>query len=185
MKISEILTKHAWKTSGLPHGTDKNRCRKWGHCYGWAYDHIFKPFDRNGKLDIMEVGIEYGGSLLAWKEFFPNANVSGIDILDRVENKVPGVEYIICDVKEFKPNKEYDIVIDDGSHRLNDVLCTVRNFKLKLGGVMVIEDCKVSGHWYEAIKKRTKYSIEAIDLREIYKQHDDFLIVLRNYGYYQ
>ena len=133
----------------------------------------------------MEVGIEYGGSLLAWKEFFPNANVAGLDIVDKVEKKIPGIEYIICDVKEFKPKKEYDIVIDDGSHKLNDVLCTVRNFKLKVGGVMILEDVQRKDYWLKHITSSTKHSIETIDLKKMHGQHDDFLIVLRNYGYYQ
>ena len=182
MKISEILTKYAWKSDG-EHGTDKNRCKKWGHCYGLAYDNIFKSFDRNSKLDIIEIGIEFGGSLIAWKEFFPNANVTGIDIEDKVPKKRDNIEYIISDFKDLKIKKEYDIVIDDGSHRLSDVVKAVKKFKLKVGGVMIIEDCKAPAHWFEKIKKNTKYTIELIDLREMYGQSDDYLIILRNYGY--
>ena len=181
MKISEILTKLGGDGE---FSTDKNRCRKWGHCYGKAYDHIFKSFDRKAKLDIVEVGTEWGASLLAWRMFFPNANITGIDIVDMVKDKLPDVEYIISDVKDFKPEKEFDIVIDDGSHKLSDVLHTVWHLRLKVGGVMIIEDCQAPDHWYEKIRKNTTYSIETIDLRHIYKQHDDFLIVLRNYGYH-
>ena len=183
MKISEILTKYAW-TSDNTHGTDKNRCKKWGHCYGKAYDHIFEKFNKDDKLDIVEIGIEYGASLIAWKEFFPNANVAGIDIEDKVKNKRDNIEYIISDFKDAEVKKEYDIVIDDGSHRLSDVIKAMKKFKLKEGGVMIIEDCKAPAHWFEKIKKNTKYTIELIDLREMYKTHDDYLIVLRNYGYF-
>lgn len=179
--ISDILTKYK---DGFG-STDKNRCKKWGHCYGWAYDHIFKSFDKEAKLDLIEIGAEWGASLLAWREFFPNANIAGVDIVDKIEIKRPDIEYIFSDVKNLKPTKEYDIVIDDGSHRLSDVLYVVNNFKLKVGGVMVIEDCQAPDHWFKAIKENTRYSIEIIDLRTIYGQHDDFLIVLRNYGYYQ
>jgi len=182
MKISEILTKYAYK-SDCEHGTDKNRCKKHGHCYGLAYDNIFKHFDKNAELDLIEIGTEFGGSLIAWKEFFPNANVTGIDIEDKVEKKRENIKYVISDVKNFKPEKEYDIVIDDGSHRLSDVVYTVKNFKLKPEGVMIIEDCQAPEHWFEKIRKNTNYSIELIDLRELYKQPDDFLIILRNYGY--
>jgi len=182
MRISELLTKYAY-TSDNEHGTDKNRCKKWGHCYGLAYDHIFEKFDKNDKIDIIEVGTEYGASLIAWKEFFPNANVAGIDIVDRAENKRADIEYIISDVKDLKPEKEYDIVIDDGSHKLSDVIHTVKNFKLKVGGIMIIEDCQAPQHWFEKIRKNTNHTIELIDLRKVYGQHDDYLIVLRRYGY--
>ena len=182
MRISEILTKYI-SDNKKKHGTDKNKCDKLSHCYGLAYDGIFKPFDRNAELDIIEIGIEFGDSLLAWKEFFPNANISGIDIKDKVENKRNDIEYIFIDVRDFKPSKEYDIVIDDGSHKLKDVIYTVKNFKLKRGGVMIIEDCQAPNHWFEAIKKNTKYSIECIDLRQVNKRYDDYLIILRNHGY--
>lgn len=172
--VSQILSQYK---------TDKNLCRKGAHCYGLAYDQLLKPFDRFAQLDIIEIGTEYGESLLAWKEYFPNANITGIDIEDKVANRNQYIEYIISDIKNFKPDKEFDIVIDDGSHKLSDVLYTVKNFKLKVGGIMVIEDCQAPVHWYEAIKNNTKYSIESIDLRDIYSQRDDFLIVLRNYGY--
>ena len=80
------------------------------------------------------------------------------------------------------PEKEYDIVIDDGSHQLEDVLCTVEKFKLKEGGMMILEDCSHPHYWIRKIKNRTLYSIEAIDFRRLYQQKDNFMIVLRNYG---
>lgn len=175
-KISQILSDY---------GTDKNLFHKNAHCYGLAYDRLFRSFDKNAELDIIEIGIEHGDSLLAWREFFPNASITGIDIKDTVGNKMKDIKYVISDVKDYKPNKEYDIVIDDGSHKLSDVMYTVRSFKLKIGGIMVIEDCQAPNHWFEKIRKSTKYAIETIDMRKVNNQHDDFLIVLRNYGYYQ
>ena len=181
MKISEILDKYG--TCSEEKGTDKNFGGKNGHCYGKAYDKIFANFKQNDELDIIEVGTEYGKSLLAWREFFPNANIAGIDIEDKVENKIDDIEYIITNIKDFEPKKEYDIVIDDGSHKLDDVIQTVRKFKLKEGGVMIIEDCQKPDHWFEEIKKNTNYSIEIIDLRKVNGKSDDYLIVLRNYNY--
>lgn len=181
MKISEILTELGGKNK--VYSTDKNRCGKYAHCYGKAYDHLFAPFDREAELDIIEIGIEYGPSLEAWKRFFPNANVVGVDIEDKAVKKLPGIDYIISDVKDMKPEKPFDIVIDDGSHKLRDVKHVVENFELKVGGLMVIEDCQAPDHWFEAVRKRTKYSIELIDLRDLYNSRDDFMIALHNYGY--
>ena len=53
MKISEILT----KLKDGPRSTDKNRCKKWGHCYGLAYDNIFRSFDRKELLFDEATGI--------------------------------------------------------------------------------------------------------------------------------
>ncbi|MBN1168259.1 hypothetical protein JXA63_00055 [Candidatus Woesebacteria bacterium] len=164
--------------------TDKNLNTKGGHCYGKAYDGLFSSFDRDAELDIIEIGTEYGKSLLAWREFFPNANITGVDIEDKVEKKRKDITYKICDVKDLKPRKRYDIVIDDGSHKLSDVVHVVKNFKLKVGGMMIIEDCQAPHHWLERIKTITNYSIETIDMRKVNGQHDDFMIVVRNYGYF-
>lgn len=180
MKVSEILTRYA-KTPEGKDGTDKNS----RHSYGPVYDYIFRPFENRSDVDIVEIGIRGGWSILAWREFFPKATICGIDIVDPdpIENKIDGVEFIISDVKELKPNKEFDIVIDDGSHKLKDVLHVVENFKLKVGGVMVIEDIQKPDKWLPEIKKATKYSVEYIDLRENKGLHDDSLAVLRNYGF--
>jgi len=60
-KISHILSEYK---------TDKNNNEKRGHCYGKAYDLLFEPFNRLEKLDIIEIGTQYGESLLAWRDFF-------------------------------------------------------------------------------------------------------------------
>lgn len=171
MKISEVLIKYK---------TDKHKNDNSGHCYGFVYDKLFEKFDRETKLEIIEIGTAYGESLLAWYEYFPNANITGIDIVDKVENKRLDINYIISDVNNLKLDKEYDIVIDDGSHKLNDVIYTVENFKLKKNGIMVIEDCQIPNDWLEKIKSVTNYLIEVFDLRNINQRQDDYLIVLRN-----
>lgn len=180
MKLSEILVKYIWLGEGQP-GTDKNRLNK-GHNYGLVYDALFDPF-RDKEIDLIEIGIRHGASLMAWREFFPNAHISGVDIVDLVENKDPTMEYIITDVKKMKPTKRYDIVIDDGSHKIKDILYTIKNFKLKVGGIMIIEDLRAPNHWMDMIREATNYSVEIIDLRGATKKKDNFLVVLRNYGY--
>jgi len=142
------------------------------HHYGDSYDELFSVFDRNAHLKILEIGTQKGWSLIAMKKYFPNAQVSGIDIVDVVEHKRPGIEYIVDDVKNIKDDREYDIVIDDGSHFLEDVLYTVNNFKAKL---MVIEDCQNPEQWLSEIRK-VKPEAYGIDLRGNY---DDYLIVIK------
>lgn len=132
-KISEILAKVE---------TDKISF----HQYGTAYDDIFSKFDRLAPLNILEVGTQKGGSLLAWKEYFPNANVYGVDIIDVVLDKyrTDTVTRIISDIKDWKNDIEWDIVIDDGSHWLPDVIYVISQYsaKLKDKGVIVIEDVR-------------------------------------------
>lgn len=118
----------------------------WHHQYGMAYDALFAKFDRTLPLTILEVGTQKGGSLLAWKEYFPNAHVIGVDIVDVVPEKYRSNEVtrIISDIKDWKTDMRFDIVIDDGSHYLADIVYVISQYCLKLNknGVLIIEDVR-------------------------------------------
>ena len=173
--ISTILKKY---------DTDKDK----GHHYGAAYDKILSPFKREEKLNIIEIGTDKGESLLAWKEYFPNAKITGIDIVDKVSNKNKKINYIISDIKDYKPSENFDIVIDDGSHWLRDVIETVNKFAYKLNknGILVIEDVQDYRVWIPVVatllapflpyNKGYNFEIICCDLRSINNQYDDFLI---------
>lgn len=135
MEIKEILAKY---------DTDKEA----HHHYGDIYNEIFSRFNSEDKLDILEIGTQKGGSLLAWKEYFPNSDVWGVDIVDVVPEKyrLETVTRVISDIKDWKNDKKWDIIIDDGSHFLGDLIFVLSQYviKLKVGGVMIIEDVRNS-----------------------------------------
>lgn len=135
MKISDCLTK-------LGEDTDKI----WHHGYGKAYDELLGKFDRQAKLNILEVGTQRGGTLVAWKEYFPNANVIGVDIVDVVPEKyrVDNVQRIIGDIKKVDFDEGFDIIIDDGSHYLGDMVYVVATqfMLMKDKGVLILEDVR-------------------------------------------
>ena len=164
MKISEILATYS---------TDKVN----GHCYGDFYDDLFSKYDREAPLNILEIGTQKGGSLCAWQDYFPNATITGLDIVDVVkpEYKREGINYITCDVKDYATGQSFDIIIDDGSHFLEDVLIAVKKFKLNKGGVMVVEDVQAPDTWVAEISKIRP--VEVVDLRGVNGNYDDFLIV--------
>lgn len=178
MNISEILSKY---------DTDKNR----EHHYGDAYDYLFRNFDRNAKLNILEIGTQKGESLLAWRECFPNARITGIDIVDLVPNKRDDINYVVMDVNDYKTDEMFDIVIDDGSHWLKDIFHTTLYFSshLKSGGLIVIEDVQKPKLWVEVIVDilnpyldynfNKELQISHNDIRES-SRPDDFLIVIKN-----
>ena len=159
--ISDILAKY---------DTDKVN----GHCYGNVYDSVFSKYDKNAKLKILEVGTQKGGSLCAWQDYFPNAEITGIDIIDVVkpEYRRDTINYIISDIKDWKSDEVYDIVIDDGSHFLEDVLYVVNNIKFKL---LIVEDTQAPDIWVREISKIRP--VQVIDLRHINGNYDDFLII--------
>lgn len=159
--ISKILSKY---------DTDKVT----GHCYGATYDKLFSGFNRSDKLNILEVGTQKGGSLLAWKEYFPNATVTGVDIVDVVlpEYRSKDITYIISDIKDFKTDQMFDIVIDDGSHFIDDVVFVINTYteKLKPRGILIVEDIQNFTAWSK--------KFDLIDLRGINGNYDDVLLVL-------
>ncbi len=161
MKISEILATY---------DTDKVN----GHCYGDFYDDFFDLYDRDAKLKILEIGTQKGGSLCAWQDYFPNAEITGVDIIDVVkpEYKRDSINYVFSDIKEWKSDEEYDIIIDDGSHFLEDVLYVVNNFKYKN---LVVEDTQAPDTWVREISKIRP--VKVADLRGVNGNYDDFLII--------
>lgn len=167
--ISKVLEKY---------DTDKVK----EHTYGPVYDAVFSRFDRFAELNILEIGIQKGGSLKAWRDYFPNARVTGIDIIDEVkpEYRDESINYIFNDVNNYLTDEEFDIVIDDGSHSIDDVLFTVQNFKLKSKGVFIIEDVQKPVYWITQIKEVMKdgWWLEEYDRRGTY---DNFILVLCNY----
>lgn len=147
--------------------TDKAR----EHNYGAAYDELFSAFDRNAPLNILEIGVQKGGSLCVWQDYFPNATITGVDILDEVkpEYRREEITYVTSDIKDWHTGQTFDIIIDDGSHFTEDVAFVIKHFrdKLRPGGIMIIEDIQDASLWQ---------GYELMDLRGNY---DDILLIIR------
>ncbi len=165
---------------------NKNKSDKcYSHSYQIIYDPFFKSFDREDKLDILEVGIEKGGSLLAWKEYFPNANIIGVDIADTRTFKSDDVTFVLSDIKDYKLDREFDIIIDDGSHSNADGMWSIENLSkcLKVGGVLIIEDVQ-EGFMLPFLawgRLNGCYVLHAIDMRRVTQTNDNFLITIQRY----
>lgn len=118
------------------------------HNYTEKYERYFSPF-RNEKIKILEIGIQNGYSLKTWKEYFSNAEIFGVDIVDCKEmnedriNTLKGSQSDTIFLKNM--NEQYgpfDIIIDDGSHYSSDMTITFESLfpLLKRGGLYVVED---------------------------------------------
>jgi Methyltransferase domain len=99
-----------------------------------------------------------GGSLRAWKAYFPNAHIYGIDIQPDTQFSEDRISTFLCNstdaekVSELMASlerKHFDLVIDDGSHAAEDQLQTLKNFfgHVAPKGVYVIEDVAGNGIW--------------------------------------
>lgn len=124
------------------------------------YDPLFAPI-RNKVTNLLEIGIQYGHSLLMWRDFFPNANVYGVDIdttsMITNENRVVTIctnAYDSAFVDTLKDG-HFDIVIDDGPHTFDSMVFFLDNYldKVKPGGYLVLEDI-VDPTWTSSLMSR-------------------------------
>ena len=186
MKISELQ-----KSNSSLYSTDKFT----GHAYGEFYDKLFegKECDR---LNLLEIGINEGGSVRLWHDYLIESEIHGVDI-DNVACRKNRLSYPRLWSKEIDAysenfivwlkmisveiNKFFDIIIDDGSHQLYDQIYALKNFPsyLKSGGILVIEDIP-SGAETEIIKHAPSGgTVEVINLRHVTGRWDDCLITFK------
>lgn len=92
---------------------------------------------------ILEIGVKDGASILAFKEYFPDAEIHGLDLFSEFIPTIEGVKLwtgnqIDYKVLELLRNENFDIIIDDGSHNSRDQMMTF--FGLFNGKHYFIED---------------------------------------------
>ena len=124
------------------HRTDKG---PWRHGYNQCYADVFKDFT---PTKLLEIGVYEGRSLAAWKEIFPDTIIHGLDdfsrnapIVDAARDMfiVEGDSRNKAFVESTMP-KDYDVIIDDGDHRVDSQWATFLNFKDSWSKYYIIED---------------------------------------------
>ena len=130
---------------------------KWSS-YLEVYERLFAPF-RDKPVRLLEIGVLNGGSLEIWQKYFPRAEIIvGCDInpdCRKLGFDDKKIAVIIGDANSQETEREitacsaeYDIVIDDGSHKSSDIVRSfARYFRLLAdGGIYVAEDLHCS-YW--------------------------------------
>lgn len=130
---------------------------KWEH-YLSIYDLELRPMmSRHKPMQLLEIGVQNGGSLEVWGKFLPaGSTITGIDVDPRCSRlRFDGsIEVLIGDAADpqvldrLLASRRFDIIIDDGSHRQTDILSTFRSLfpRLKHGGKYLLEDLHAS-YW--------------------------------------
>lgn len=168
------------------HDTDKHNNTE--HSYGGFYENLFSQYDRMGKLNILELGVQRGGSLYAWQEYFPNAKITGVDIVDDRLEKYKTNENITFIHKDlhlaFEDLKEekFDIIIDDSDHNELTMSWILRHYYdlLKPKGTLVFEDCQIPDLYIKTLMASIPKgaNLNSFDMRDIKPRHDDFIITV-------
>ena len=133
-----------------------------GHGYSKFYEkHI--NFFKNKKINILEIGSFAGASAASFVKYFPSATIFCLDInLTNFKFISKNIKVFGLDVskssminkfyKKIKINNDteyFDIIIDDGSHKLSDIIISLNSFfkNLKPGGVYVLEEFKYPNYF--------------------------------------
>lgn len=185
------------------YGSDKNLSH-YTPCYEAAFSEI-RPYVRT----LLEVGVGTlqpeipssavgfldnspyytpGGSLRAWRDYFPNAHILGVDVAEDcrfTEERIETMIFSSTDAYQCAAhlqNRSFDIIIDDGLHMAYAQLVTLRNLfhAVNDGGFYVVEDMGggLDGH--------EMFSYYQEEVQEIIAPHEYFyrgnmLIVCKNY----
>jgi hypothetical protein len=121
-----------------------------GHNYAIFYEKYFQDL-KNNKIKILELGSHEGKGIASFYYYLPYAKLYGANINPfQMKFCSKRIEEIYIDVSSKKViesfsgyfKEGFDIIIDDASHNIRDILLTLPIlFKnLKRGGYYVIED---------------------------------------------
>ena len=191
------------------YGTDKTISG-----YSKSYEYLFNDI-KNEVTSLLEIGIgsldanvdsnfrqiieskyegvsfdhyRQGGSLRVWRDYFPKAQISGVDIAEDCRLTEDRITTYICDSTDKNAcDKQlstamFDIIIDDGSHKAEAQLKTFKNFfsRTRFGGLYIIED--LGGGWDENKNMFVEYGEE---VKNIIKDHEywfntNILVIKKN-----
>jgi len=167
--------------------TDKNTT----HSYLATYERLFAPFKDTAK-NILEIGVWKGGSIKLWSDYFSNATVYAVDIMEPPPYLI-GYPRVLCygadaygaPFLNFMKTKKLDIIIDDGPHTKESHLQSLDLYlpKLKPGGMFVIEDI-ASMEWVSEYMMLVPndMSYRTVDLREPSGMSDSIIFCVTNNG---
>lgn len=194
------------------HGSDKggggaDAPYPWpAHSYADYFERHFGLF-RNYVRNVFECGLgsndpkvlsnmtangKPGASLRVWRDYFPNAQVYGIDIDPKAIFHEERIQTFCCDQTNAAQLSalwvtlseiEFDIIIDDGLHTFEAGLSLFESaiHKLRQGGVYIIEDVgpgslmKFFDYFHGG-----KYSVDFVNLyRPGLDLRDNSLVVIR------
>lgn len=172
--------------------TDKNTI----HSYLPLYQKLLINKKETAK-NVLEVGILRGGSIKLWSDFFTNANVYGLDIMDinDVWEDIKNKEKIILHTSSNAYNDDFfithflnknikcDFLLDDGPHSLESMKAFIKLYSQIMtdDGILIIEDVQ---HWdwinllTNEVPENLKQFIKVYDLRSNKNRYDDIVFTI-------
>lgn len=130
--------------------TDKGTVHPVAHGYAPRYERVFDSF-RNKPIKMLEIGVGGAQSIRAWLEYFPKAQVFGLDNNpDAVKGPYDRYTFVLGDQsnRDFWSHfvqsygSDWDLIIDDGGHFSGGIVTSFECMwpHIKSGGLYAIED---------------------------------------------
>ena len=202
MTLREIIAKYDINGHEKDGGTDKDTF----HSYIELYEELLAPF-LDKAITLVEIGIQYGGSMLLWQDYLPNAQFVFVDNVNSIHPKIldhldPSRTSLLFQdaYSEISANAVsriadsglpggIDFIIDDGPHTLQSQIDFLRLYLplLNKGGVAVIEDVQ-DVQWFPYLEWEVEnassefareFTFERVDLRHVKGRYDDLVFVVK------
>jgi hypothetical protein len=185
-----------------------NLARKWttdkALYYSPFYHSVFKD-RRNEVRKVLEFGIGYpelmmqpasrigaryyivGASLFMWEEYFPNAEIYALDNRRSIFINSGRIHSFYCEQSNESSyaevieaiGKDFDLIIDDGSHEPEDQILCANMLSSLLGenGIYVMEDAPLDG--YEYLFDLIQFPVEIHDFKDNPKDPARLVVIRR------
>ena len=168
---------------------------KWNHYFDIYHRH-FAPY-RGKEITVVEFGVQNGGSLQMWKDYFgPKAHITGVDIDPRCAQFVEdGIDVVIGDQEDrgflrslAEKVGKVDVLIEDGGHEMNQQINTFQEFwpSIRDGGVYLVEDLHTSywaeyGGGYKSRYSFIEYAKSLVDAQHAWHSRDPEQLAINEY----
>lgn len=154
------------------------------HSYIEKYEELIQPF-RND-CSLLELGVGYGESLIMWEDYIEKGLVIGVQhlineklraIIDKYQLNVINMSATAPDLSNVLSIYNFDIIIDDASHKIGDQITSFKNINslLKPNGLYIIEDIQDIDS--DRGKLEQLGPCEIFDFRERSGRNDDVMVV--------
>ena len=166
-----VITRESSLTELANHfGSDKGTATgDWGVAHGYTevYERLLVS-RRHEPLRVLELGVWRGASLQMWENFFPNAQIIGVDnLFDVAVRPLERAQVLVGDATDPEflgtvlsrfPNSTVDVIIDDASHVLEHQIASFQYLfpHLAPGGFYIVEDIAGS-HWDGGNLRTTRF----------------------------
>lgn len=179
-------------------GSDKET----SHQYSHGYDFILTKTNNLYPNKLLEIGIcnersPEKSSLHSWGKIFPNSTIFGMDLEEQKMVNYNNIKSFVADQSDTDQlqsyinhfdSPEFNIIIDDASHKFNDARTSFEflfNY-LSLSGVYIIEDIsKINNGWQQTVddwklflSSQSSIHYDIIDCRPESPNDDSVLIYI-------